>query len=192
MPNDALPCGATPAPTVAATAHFLLFSEARFNRGEGIWRFVLAQVGASESLTATDVEPAACRERLELLALVRGLEAIDQPARVTLVTASRYVSRGLKRGLAEWRLNDWQWERFGQLVAVRDHDLWRRVDRALQFHEVDCRLWRLDSHTDAAASQRPEGAGGRLAAAARQRWQRASRVAASWGEALQGVGLAAG
>ena len=33
-------------------------------------------------------------ERLELMTLVRGLEALDQPSRVTLMTASGYVARG--------------------------------------------------------------------------------------------------
>jgi ribonuclease HI len=186
------------APRCDAAVHYLLFSEARVELRQGVWRFVLAQVGTSDSLSATDIEPIACRERLELLAVVRGLEAIDQPARVTLVTGSRYVSRGLKRGLADWRAADWQWERFGQLVAVRDHDLWRRVDRALQFHRLDCRLWHFDGpaygdHTIEAAERAAPTAGQRLAHAARKRWRRASQVAAAWGEALQTAGnLAAG
>ena len=134
-----------------ALPHFLLFVEARAARDHGTWRFVLAELGTTDSLSATDVEPVACHERLELFGLVRGLEAIDRPGRVTLVTNSRYLSRGLKRGLVDWRAQDWQWERFGQLVPVRNHDLWRRVDRALQFHELDCRLWRFEAHAEDAA-----------------------------------------
>jgi ribonuclease HI len=132
--------------------HYLLFSEARFDGATGSWRFVLSEVGGSENLAAADVEPITCRERLELLAVVRGLEAIDRPARVTLVTNSRYVNRGLKHGLTDWRACHWQWERFGQLVPVRDGDLWRRVDRALQFHEMDCRLWHFDTQLDDAGA----------------------------------------
>jgi ribonuclease HI len=128
--------------------HFLLFSEAWLDGGQGNWRFVLAPVGAGESLSASDFEQEARQERLELLAVVRGLEALDQPARVTLVTNSRYVNRGLKHGLADWRASDWQWERFGQLVPVRHADLWRRVDRALAFHDLDCRLWRFQAQAE--------------------------------------------
>jgi hypothetical protein len=84
--------------------HYLLFSEATLDRPHGgTWRFVLEQVGSAEALSVSDYEAAECPERLELLAVVRGLEALDQPASVTLVTKSRYVSRGLKRGLADWR-----------------------------------------------------------------------------------------
>ncbi len=128
--------------------HFLLFSEAWLDGEQGNWRFVLSPVGAGDGLSAADAEPVACLERLELLAVVRGLEALDHPARVTLVTNSRYVNRGLKHGLADWRASDWHWERFGQLVPVRHADLWRRVDRALEFHELDCRLWRFDAHAE--------------------------------------------
>lgn len=130
--------------------HYLLFAEATLDRPQGgTWRFVLEQVGGAEALAVSDFESAECPERLELLAVVRGLEALDQLANVTLVTKSRYVSRGLKRGLADWRANGWQWERFGRVVPVRDHDLWRRVDRALQFHQVECRLWQFDEQAQA-------------------------------------------
>jgi len=123
--------------------HFLLFSEASQDQcATPSWRFVLQDVESHRRFSATDNEPSETgQERLELLAVVRGLEALDRSARVTLVTKSRYVSRGIKRGLAEWRSNDWRWERFGRVVPVRDDDLWRRVDRALRFHEVDCQAW---------------------------------------------------
>jgi ribonuclease HI len=180
----------------APQPHYLLFSEATLDAPQcGTWRFVLEQVGSGGGLAASDAEAGECPERLELLAVVRGLEALDQPAQVTLVTKSRYVSRGLKRGLADWRANGWQWERFGRVVPVRDHDLWRRVDRALQFHQVECRLWKFDiepSVEPAEAELATPRVRSGLAAAARERLRRASRAAASLGEALRPASLAAG
>jgi ribonuclease HI len=127
----------------------LLFSEARFadepGAPRGRWRFVLESLDGAERLEAADDEPDAAAQRLDLLAVVRGLEALDQPSRVTLVTSSSYVSRGLRFGLAQWRENDWMWERFGKMTPVKDSDLWRRVDQALRFHQVECRTWRFDS-----------------------------------------------
>ncbi len=126
--------------------HYLLFSEASRDRSSlSTWRFVLQNVESQSRFAATDSEPCDCGERLELLAVVRGLEALDGPARVTLVTRSRYVSRGIKRGLAQWRENNWRWERFGRIVPVRDHDLWQRVDRALQFHSITCQSWHFET-----------------------------------------------
>ena len=114
---------------------------------------MLQSVGGDDRLTAADTEPQTRPGRLELLAVVRGLEALDQPSRVTLLTRSRYVSRGLRRELSHWREGRWRWERFGTFVPIRDHDLWRRIDRALEFHQVECCAWQGDE----APSERPAG-----------------------------------
>ncbi|MCL4205829.1 MAG: hypothetical protein KJ000_25375 [Pirellulaceae bacterium] len=137
----------------ANTPHFLLFSESRSSKNRGAiessevvgqWRFVLESVDGETKMEVADDESEIDISRLELLAVVRGLEALDQPSRVTLVTPSRYVTHGLRFGLAEWRENGWQWERFGEMQRVKNWDLWQRIDRAMRFHEVDCRVWRFD------------------------------------------------
>lgn len=136
-----------------AKPHYLLFSESRRNSAVGQWRFVLQLLDGTEQFEAADAEPDAQGERLELLAVVRGLEALAQPSRVTLVTPSRYVNRGLSYGLTEWRANGWRWEHYGEMVPVKNRDLWQRVDRALQFHQLDCRTWRFDpAHLESQAS----------------------------------------
>ena len=129
--------------------HYLLFSQTRrgseHDECNDAWRFVLESVDGSEKIEASDAEPEIEGDRLELLAVVRGLESLDQPSRITLVTASRYVSRGMRYGLSQWRESEWRWEKFGRMVPVRNNDLWKRVDRALQIHRVDCRQWRIDA-----------------------------------------------
>jgi ribonuclease HI len=125
--------------TQAAGPHFLLYSDASGTAcGLPRWKFVLQSVGCDDQFAAGDVEPETPIARLELLSVVRGLEAIDQPSRVTLVTTSRYVARGIRRELSHWRERSWHWERFGKLVPIRDRDLWQRVDRALSIHQVEC------------------------------------------------------
>ena len=111
----------------------------------GQWRFVLRPHDGSPPIEAGDIEPDAWGERLDLLTAVRALESLDQPSRVTLVGCTRYVEQGILYGIAEWKQNDWRWECFGQMVPVRDSDLWQRMDRALQFHRVDCRQRRFDT-----------------------------------------------
>jgi ribonuclease HI len=95
-------------------------------------------------LEAEASEPGVTGERLALLSVVRGLEALQRPSRVMLVTPSSYVREGIRRGLSEWRRNGWRWERFGQMVPVKHLDLWQRVDRAMQYHQLDCRMCRID------------------------------------------------
>ena len=133
--------------------HFLLFSESRstqeptaskYSSHLGRWRFVLESVDGKKKLEAADEEGESDPERLELLAVVRGLEALDQPSQVTLVTRRPSISRGFRFGLANWRESDWQWECYGRMTDVKDADLWQRVDRALEYHDVKCRTWRFD------------------------------------------------
>ena len=145
-----------------AIPHYLLFSECRTNShvsGRGRrsqaaeWRFVLESANGSARFEAADTEPDMDRSRLELLSVVRGLEALAQPSRVTLITPSRYVNRGLRFGLEQWREAGWRWERYGELEPVRNEDLWRRLDRALRIHRVECRVWRFDSPHDEAVAE---------------------------------------
>ena len=82
---------------------------------------------------------------LELLAAVRGLECVDGPARVDLISASASLRRGVDRARFAWRRNDWRWERYGQMTPVRHADLWQRLDHALSYHEVRCRVLRSDA-----------------------------------------------
>jgi len=141
-----------------STPQYILQSMLLGDRGPGCWRFVLRAIDGSDHLEAEDVEPDIQGERLELLAVVRGLEALDQPSRVTLLTPSKYVREGVRFGLAEWRRNGWRWEFFGQMVPVKNCDLWQRVDLALRFHQVECRTYRVDPpHRTPKKSEVPGG-----------------------------------
>ena len=137
------------------TPHFQLFSESNAEDQPGRWRFVIqskdnGHAHGNDSADGNPFEAGGTEEdvrgeRLELLCVVRGLEAMDQPSHVTLITSSVYVREGIRYGLRQWRANDWQWESFGRMVPVKNRDLWHRVDSALQFHRLDCRVWRLDA-----------------------------------------------
>ena len=124
--------------------HYLLFSQVDRLDGTGRWRFVLRTADGAERFEAADAEPGLSGERLELLTTVRALESLDQPSRVTLVDCGDSVWKGVQYGLPEWRANGWRWEFFGQMVPVKNLDLWQRLDRALAFHDVECRKRRFD------------------------------------------------
>ena len=147
--------------------HYLLITEAKTiiepredeqatSRRSGRWRFVLEQMGVDARIEVADDEPNVIGERLELLAVVRGLESLEQPSRVTLLTSSRYVGRGIRQGMSQWRSNQWRWERFGKMTLIKNHDLWRRVDHTLLYHSLECRVWdlsRLSPHATAASAK---------------------------------------
>src|SRR5690242_12238433 len=92
--------------------HFLLFTEAGVtadatDSAVGQWRFTLRLKNGDTSVEAEDREDERRAERLELLAVIRGLEALEQPSRVTLMTGSRAMRRGITDGLAQWRASGW-------------------------------------------------------------------------------------
>ncbi len=95
-------------------------------------------------LAIEDREPDMQGEQLELITLIRGLEALDQPSRVTAYGCSRYLRHGITYGLPEWRDNGWQWERFSQLVPIKNVELWQRLDRAMQIHQLAFGVRRVD------------------------------------------------
>ena len=167
--------------------HYLLLSEARRRRepaGDvvGSWRFVLESTDGTDRLDITDEEADISGERLELLTVVRGLEALDQPSRVTLITPSRYVHRGLRYGLPHWRREAWTWEHDGRMIPISNVDLWQRMDHALQYHELQCRWFRVDGAEVAAERQvnvRPSAGSLRWWPMLRRWFQRATRSGGS-------------
>ncbi len=125
----------------SAMPHFLLYAETGI---AGAWRFVLRTFDGVKHFEAADVELDVYGERLDLLTLIRALESLDQPSRVTLIRSSNPIRQGIQFGMPEWRSNNWHWEWFGQMVPVKNADLWQRLDRLMAFHRVECRVRRLD------------------------------------------------
>jgi ribonuclease HI len=126
--------------------HFFLRCEALEKEDRGEWRFVLTAADGSATWEAHDEEPQLRGERLELLAVVRAMESLDQPSIVTLAQGARSVRRVLGEGLDEWRRNGWMWECYGELVPIKNRDLWQRLDRTLAFHRLETRrIFRIDA-----------------------------------------------
>ena len=131
----------------------------------GRWHFKIETADGKYLLEASDEEPFT-GERLELMAVIRGLEALNQPSRVNLITSSHQISRGFRLGMKAWRENDWTWERFGKVVPVNNVDLWKRIDHAMRFHIVNCRVWRFDTaHATATSPRQPIGLAAKESAA---------------------------
>jgi ribonuclease HI len=124
--------------------HYLLFVETARDNNPRKWHFKLKEANGVKQFQAVDVEPDVSGERLDLLTIIRALESLDQPSRVTLTSCSPYIRQGMQYGIPEWRENKWQWEFFGYMVPIKHADLWRRMDHLLQVHSVECRLLRTD------------------------------------------------
>jgi len=74
--------------------------------------------------------------RMEMLSVIIGLEALKEPCRVALYSDSRYVIDAIQKGWAiKWRANGWK--RNKKEVALNP-DLWEVLLGLLEKHEVVC------------------------------------------------------
>jgi ribonuclease HI len=106
----------------------------RGNPGPGGWGAVLISRGAERELSGG--EPDTTNNRMELTAAIEALQALKRPCKVELHTDSQYLRNGITEWLSVWKKRGWRTTSNG---AVKNEDLWRRLDDARMRHSVDWR-----------------------------------------------------
>ncbi len=72
--------------------------------------------------------------RMELMALIKGLLALKEPCKLDIYTDSKYLLGGFEKGWLEvWKKNGWKTS--GKL-PVQNRDLWEQLDELLNPHCV--------------------------------------------------------
>lgn len=79
-------------------------------------------------------EPDTTNNRMELMAAIQGLESLKRPCSVCLYTDSTYVKNGISEWLPQWRRRNW---RTASKKPVKNADLWQRLERAAEMHDVE-------------------------------------------------------
>ena len=103
----------------------------RGNPGPGGWGAVLRFGSREKELFGGD--PATTNNRMELTAVIRGLEASTRPCAVDVTTDSVYVKNGITQWIHNWKRNGW---RTAAKKPVKNDDLWRLLDAAASRHDV--------------------------------------------------------
>ena len=106
------------------------------NPGPGGWGALLIARDGETVLRERELQGGAAEttnNRMELLAAISALEALDRPSRLTLVTDSAYVKGGITEWMRGWKRNGWK---TSAKKPVKNEDLWRRLDEAAARHEV--------------------------------------------------------
>jgi ribonuclease HI len=106
------------------------------NPGPGGWAFVLRHPTSGKELEQSGAEPQTTNNRMEMMAVIRGLEALKRPTSVELVSDSVYVGKGLSEWLPKWKANGWRRGRGPDSAQVKNEDLWRQLDALLLKHRV--------------------------------------------------------
>jgi ribonuclease HI len=105
------------------------------NPGPGGYGVVLlhprqrAEVGGGFRLTTNN--------RMEIFAVIAGLELLKQPCKVTLYSDSQYLVKAMMEGwVAAWKRKGW-WRT--KTERPENVDLWQRLDALCQTHQVEFR-----------------------------------------------------
>lgn len=101
------------------------------NPGAGGWGALLRYKQHEKELFGGEAQTT--NNRMELTAVVQGLQALNEPCEVLIHTDSQYVKNGMESWIHNWKKNGWQ---TASKQAVKNADLWQSLDREVQRHNV--------------------------------------------------------
>jgi ribonuclease HI len=105
------------------------------NPGPGGWGAVLRSRGHEKELYGGEAGKTT-NNRMELMAAIQALESLKRPVTVRLHTDSTYLRNGVTTWLPRWKRNGWM---TAAKQPVKNADLWRRLEAAMERHDVDWR-----------------------------------------------------
>lgn len=102
------------------------------NPGPGGWGAILRYHGHERELSGGDAHTT--NNRMELSAVIAGLEQLKEPCSVTLTSDSKYVCDAITKGWARgWKKNGW---RKSDKSPALNADLWDKLLALLDTHEI--------------------------------------------------------
>jgi ribonuclease HI len=120
------------------------------NPGIGGWG-ALMRIGDKEK-ELFGGEALTTNNRMELMAVIRALEALKRPCEVRVHTDSVYVQKGISEWMANWKRNGW---RTSAKQPVKNADLWRELDEVAAKHKIKW-LW-VKGHAGHVENERADG-----------------------------------
>jgi ribonuclease HI len=121
----------------------------RGNPGPGGWGVILNYKGKIKELYGA--EKHTTNNRMELMAAIQALESLTRPCSVQLNSDSIYVLKGITDWMPNWKKRGWK---TAARTAVKNEDLWRRLDAAISKHKVEWK-W-VKGHSGDTANERAD------------------------------------
>ena len=124
------------------------------NPGPGGWGVLMIARDAAVTVKERELqggEAQTTNNRMELLAAISALEALERASRIVVVTDSAYVKNGVGTWIHGWKRNGW---RTSDGKPVKNVDLWLRLDEAQRRHSVEWR-W-IKGHAGHAENERAD------------------------------------
>ena len=102
------------------------------NPGAGGWASILVFNNHKKILSGNEADTT--NNRMELIAVIKGLSALTRPVNITIITDSKYVMDGIDKWIVNWKQNNWK---TAAKKAVKNKDLWLKLDNLCGLHQVD-------------------------------------------------------
>ena len=106
----------------------------RGNPGPGGWGALLRFGDDEKELCGGEAETT--NNRMELMAVIQALSALKRPCDVILTSDSTYVLKGIQEWMPSWKKRGWK---TAAKKPVKNVDLWKLLDDAIQGHTIDWR-----------------------------------------------------
>jgi len=106
------------------------------NPGPGGWGALLQAKDGDTVVKERELkggEANTTNNRMELLAAIHALEALERNTEITIVTDSNYVKNGITGWIFGWKKNGWK---NAAKKPVKNVELWQRLDEANARHRV--------------------------------------------------------
>jgi len=118
--------------------HVKLFTDGACsgNPGPGGWAFLLRHPASGKEKEGSGGDPETTNNRMEMLAVIRGLEALNNPADVEVITDSQYVMKGMNEWMQGWKRNGWRRRTKKGYEELKNADLWQRLDELMKVHRI--------------------------------------------------------
>ena len=101
------------------------------NPGRGGWGALLECDGRRKEIFGGEAQTT--NNRMELVAVIRALEALTRTSDVDLYTDSQYVKNGIESWIHGWKRNGWK---TSDRKPVKNADLWRELDELATRHRI--------------------------------------------------------
>jgi ribonuclease HI len=101
------------------------------NPGPGGWGVLMRYGEVEKELCGGEANTT--NNRMEMLAVISGLEALKKATKVRVVLDSQYVQKGMNEWIHGWKARGWK---TAAKQPVKNVDLWQRLDLAVARHEV--------------------------------------------------------
>lgn len=106
------------------------------NPGPGGWGALLIARDGERVLKTRELkggEKDTTNNRMELMAAIEALNALERSSAITVVTDSTYVKNGVTGWIHGWKKNGWK---TASKKPVKNADLWQDLDQAQSRHDV--------------------------------------------------------